>query len=257
MLSPAAVASTLLDAAESRTSVSCFTDADEAFDPAAAYAAQDLLVARRVASGETLVGAKLGLTSRAKQVAMGVDEPLYGWLTSGMVLREDAPLDLSRYLHPRVEPEIAFVLGRDLAGPATIVSVLAATEWVCPALEVIDSRYSDFRFALPDVIADNASAAGFVLGGLLREPAALGDLRLAGCVTRVNGEVVATAAGAAVMGHPAQAVAWLADRLGERGRVLPAGSIVLSGALTNAFAVTRGSSVDVEIEGLGHVGLRA
>jgi 2-oxo-3-hexenedioate decarboxylase len=155
------------------------------------------------------------------------------------------------------EPEIAFLLDEEMGGPTTIAAVLAATRSVFPALEVIDSRYADFSFRLPDVVADNASAASVVIGSHAVSPEAAGDLRLIGCVLRVDGAVVDTAAGAAVMGHPAAAVAWLVDHLAEEGRSLPAGSIVLSGALTDAVPVRAGVTLTAELDGLGIVEVTA
>ncbi len=145
------------------------------------------------------------------------------------------------------------MLGRDLEGPATVADVLRATEAIMAAIEIIDSRFSGFKFRLPDVVADNGSAASLVLGPVARAPKTLGDLRLIGCVVRDGGEIVATAAGAAVLGHPAQAVAWLATRLARSGRSIPAGSIILSGALTDARAIGAGGHVAAELDGLGIV----
>jgi 2-oxo-3-hexenedioate decarboxylase len=247
------IAAGLGEAARDRAPLPPFTDARPELDAETAYAAQWRLVQERLAGGERLIGAKLGLTSRAKQEAMGVDVPLYGWLTSGMVLEPGTPLPTERFIHPRVEPEIAFQLERELAGPATVVDVLDATATVFAALEVIDSRYDGFRFKLPDVVADNASAAAVLLGPVAVAPERLGDLRLLGCVLRRGGEVVHTAAGAAVMGHPAAAVAWLANRLTEVGRTLPAGSLVLSGGLTDAVPVAPGETITAEFDGLGVV----
>lgn len=249
------VAAAIAVAEAERTALPPFTDSVELSEPAA-YEVQALTVAGRVARGERVIGAKLGLTSAAKQRTMQVDQPLYGWLTDAMHLPLGEPVPRARLIHPRVEPEIAFVLGRELRGPATVADVLAATEGVCVALEVIDSRYAGFRFRLPDVVADNASAAAFVLGGTLRAPSQLDDLRTLGCVLTRDGEVVATAAGAAVLGHPAAAVAWLATRLAARGESLPAGSLVLSGALTDAVPIGDGTTVCAEVEGLGSVEVR-
>src|SRR5581483_206615 len=229
-----------------------FTDEYPDLDLETAYAAADCLVAAHVDGGEKVVGAKLGLTSRAKQEAMGVPHPLYGWLTDAMAL-PSGEVDAGRLIQPRVEPEIAFLLARDLAGPVTVTEVLAATEAVFGAVDVLDSRYQDYRFALADVVADNASAARFVLGPRARRPAELEDLRLVGCVLRDRGALVATAAGAAVMGHPAASVAWLVNRLAARGRGLPAGSIVLSGGLTAPVPLARGGFATVEFDGLGTV----
>ncbi|HEY0002036.1 MAG TPA: fumarylacetoacetate hydrolase family protein, partial [Actinoplanes sp.] len=212
MIDPSQIAQALASAEHDRKAIAPFTDGHPALDEPAAYDAQFLGVRAKLAAGETLSGAKLGLTSRAKQLAMGVAAPLSGWVTSGMLLPYGEPVELGRFIHPRVEPEIAFLLARDVEAPATVISVLAATRAVLAAVDVLDSRYEDFRFRLPDVIADNASAGGFLLGPRAVPPAELDDLRLLGCVLRVNGDVVATAAGAAAMGHPAAAVAWLANR---------------------------------------------
>lgn len=236
-----------------RKAIAPFTDSHPDLDTDTAYRTQRLLVQARLAAGETLVGAKLGLTSRAKQEAMGVHTPLYGMVTSGMLAPYGEPVELASLIHPRVEPEIAFLLGRDVAAPATVTSVLAATEAVFAAVDVLDSRYQDFRFGLPDVIADNASAALVLLGSRSRRPADVGDLRLTGCVLRAGGQVVATAAGAAVLGHPAASVAWLANRLAEHGEVLRAGWLVFSGGLTAPVPLTAGLAVTAEFDELGTV----
>jgi 2-oxo-3-hexenedioate decarboxylase len=228
------------------------TDTDSSFDAKAAYEVQRLVVRKRLERGARIVGGKLGLTSAAKQRQMNVAEPLYGWLTSDMVL--DSPrVGLNAFIHVRAEPEIAFLIGREIPTPATVAGVLAATDVVFAAIELIDSRYDDFRFRHPDVIADNASSAGVVVGSVARRPEEVGDLRLLGVVLRHNGAVVATAAGAAALGHPAASVAWMSDRLAERGEALVPGSIVLSGGLTDAVPLEPGSVVTAEIEGLGTV----
>lgn len=251
MIDAAQIAQVLVEAERDRKAVSPFTDEHPDLDEATAYDAQWAGVEAKLAAGDRLVGAKLGLTSRVKQQVMKVDSPLYGWVTSGMLLPYGEPVELTRFIHPRVEPEIAFRLGRDLDTPATVTSVLAATESVFAAVDVLDSRYDDFRFRLPDVIADNASAGAFLLGPLAVRPADLADVRLLGCVLRVNGDVVATAAGAATMGHPAAAVAWLANRLATREQTLRAGMVVFSGGLTEPVPLRLGMSVTAELEGLG------
>ncbi|HEY2717204.1 MAG TPA: fumarylacetoacetate hydrolase family protein, partial [Solirubrobacterales bacterium] len=216
-----------------------------------AYEVQAALVARQLERGDTRIGYKLGLVSRAKQEAMGVAAPLWGRLTDSMLLAEDVPLDTSALIHPRVEPEIAFLLGSDLpAVGASVATVLAATAAVLPALEVLDSRYEEFRFTLPDVIADNASAARIVLGGRSLDPAAL-DLQLEGMALRRDGTVVHTAAGAAIGGHPAAVVAWLAREVGG----LEAGSVILSGGLTAPVELGPGTVVSAEFANLGTVTL--
>lgn len=242
-----------LDAAErERRTIAMLTATEPGLDLAAAYEVQRVNHERRLAAGEIEVGYKLGLVSRAKQLAMGVEAPLWGRLTNALIWDEDKPLDVSALIHPRVEPELVFVLGEAVDGAtATIASVLSATRGVCAGLELLDSRYEQFRFTLPDVIADNASAAGFVLGGRLLAPEQL-DTQLEGMVLRVNGEVVDTAAGAAVCGHPAQAVAWLAREVGS----LPAGAIVLTGGLTAPVSLAPGDTVTASFTTVGSVSLR-
>jgi len=253
VIDASSIAADLVVAERERKAIAPFSDAHPDLDLATAYAAQRQFVKARLDAGERIVGAKLGLTSRAKQQAMGVDAPLYGWVTSGMLAAYGEPVDLDRLIHPRVEPEIAFLLASDIAAPATVTSVLAATGAVFAAIDVLDSRYENFRFTLPDVVADNASGAAFLLGPAARPLAEVVDLRLMGCVLRRNGEVVSTAAGAAAMGHPAAAVAWLANRLAEQGEWLRAGQLVFSGGLTAPVPLTAGSSVTAEFDGLGTV----
>jgi 2-oxo-3-hexenedioate decarboxylase len=221
-------------------------------DVAGAYAVQRHNVERRLAAGDRPIGFKLGLTSRAKQLAMGVEDPLWGHLTAGLLHPEEQPLDLGRFIHARVESEIAFLLGRDLDGAtATTASVLAACEGVFPALEILDSRYADFRFTLADVIADNASAAGVVCGGRLLAPGAL-DVQLEGWSCATTARWSTPRPGRRSAGIPPQAVAWLAREAGH----LPAGSIVLSGGLTAPVTLQPGSVVSAEFTSLGSVTLR-
>jgi 2-oxo-3-hexenedioate decarboxylase len=249
---PAALARQLREATDDRTEIDKLTISEPGLEPSLAYEVQRLGVEQRLAEGERLIGYKLGLTSRAKQLAMGVADPLWGRLHSGLLRDEEVPLQVASLIHPRVEPEIAFLLGADVDGStATTASVLAATCGVFPALELLDSRYRDFKFTLPDVIADNASAAGVICGGRLLDPASL-DLQLEGIVVRRDGEVVETAAGAAVSGHPAAAVAWLARQVGT----LEAGAIVISGGLTAPVALAPGMTVTAQYTHLGTVTLR-
>jgi 2-oxo-3-hexenedioate decarboxylase len=222
-------------------------------DVATAYRAQHAFVQSKLDAGETFVGYKLGLTSRNKQQAMGLDAPLYGRVTSGMIATYGEPVQFDRFIHPRVESEIAFLLARDIEAPATVTSVLAATEVVFGAVDVLDSRYESFQFTLTDVVADNASAGAFYLGPVARRPDDLVDLRLLGCVVRVDGDVVMTAAGAAVMGHPAASVAWLANQLAAEGEALRAGQLVFSGGVTAPVPVVAGGTVTFEFDGLGAI----
>jgi 2-oxo-3-hexenedioate decarboxylase len=249
------IADDLLAAERERKEIPQFSDAHPDLDVATAYSAQQAFVQAKIDAGDRFVGYKLGLTSRNKQQAMGVDSPLYGRVTSGMLAAFDEPVRFDRFIHPRVESEIAFLLARDIEAPATVTSVLAATEVVFGAVDVLDSRYEGFRFTLEDVVADNASAGAFYLGPVARRPAELPDLRLIGCVVRVDGEVAMTAAGAAVMGHPAASVAWLVNQLPE-GEGVRAGQLIFSGGVTAPVPVVQGASVAFEFDGLGTIEVR-
>ena len=253
MIQAAQIAQELGAAERDHTPRPPFTDTHPDLDEATAYHAQWAGIEAKLAAGHRLAGAKLGLTSRVKQQVMKVDAPLYGWVTSGMLHPYGEPVDLTRYIQPRAEPEIAVLLARDLHTPATVTSVLAATTAVFAAVDILDSRYTDYHFRLPDVIADNASAGTFLLGPQAVPPTHLPDLRLLGCVLRVNGDVVATAAGAATMGHPAAAVAWLANRLATRGQTLHAGMVIFTGGLTEPVPLHPGTSITAELEGLGTI----
>lgn len=216
-----------------------------------AYEIQDETLRQRLARGETVIGVKLGLTSRAKQRRMNVNEPLVAWLTDAMVLPLGAPAP--RLIHPRVEPEIAFVMGRPLAGPGvTAATAICAVERVFAGLEIIDSRYRDFRFTLPDVVADNASSGAFVTSATGHSPGDL-DLALEGCVVSAGGAVVHTATGAAVQGHPAEALALAANTVARRGKRIEAGWLVLTGGVTDAVPLEPGGSVSVEFTNLGRL----
>ncbi|MEE8600634.1 2-keto-4-pentenoate hydratase [Euzebya tangerina] len=198
---------------------------------------------------------KLGLTSVAKQQQMNVDEPAYGYLLEGSQIEVGTPLVRSELIQPRMEPEIAFRLGADLAGSSISASdVMAATESVMPAIDVLDSRYSGYSFTLPAVIADNISSGRYALGPAVA-PGGI-DLRLAGCVLEKNGQLVDTAAGAAVLDHPAAAVAWYVRSLHQRGTSVPAGTVILAGAMTAAIQVEPGDVVRATIDHLGSVEIR-
>lgn len=239
-------ATTLQDAVRTRTAVDPLTDTDPELDLAAAYAIQAAL---RADAGP-LAGWKLGVTSRAKQAQVGVDSPVFGFLAAANALDLGVPLDTSELIQPRAEPEIVFVLGRDLAGPhVTAADVLAATSGVAVGIEILDSRYRDYRFTMADVVADNTSAGRYVVGAPV-PPAGI-DLRLVGVLLEHNGELVHTASGAASMGHPAAAVAWMVRELAARGEGLQAGQVVLSGGLTAAVPVQAGDVVVATIDRLG------
>ena len=232
------------------------TDEHPGMDWDDAYAIQDEILRRKLARGARLIGLKAGLTSHAKMKQMGVDTPVFGFLVDSFSVPEGAEVKVKELIHPKVEPEIAFVLKRALKGPGChIGAVLAATEFVLPGIEVIDSRYRDFKFDLKSVGADNTSAARFVVGGRAMRPDQV-DMRTLGVVMEKNGQIVAIGAGAAVLGHPAAAVAALANHLGQCGREIPAGAVVLSGGVTEAVSVEPGDHVSLHIQHLGSVSLR-
>ncbi len=232
------------------------TDQHPGMDWDDAYAVQDEILRRKLARGARVVGFKAGLTSHAKMKQMGVDTPVFGFLVDEFVVPEGSEIKTSELIHPKVEPEICFVTRSELRGPGChIGAVLAACDFVLPGIEVIDSRYRDFRFDLKSVVADNTSASRFVVGGRIASAREL-DLRTLGIVLEKNGEPVAFGAGAAVLGHPAAAVAMLVNHLGRRGQVLPAGSLVLSGGITEAVAVQAGDHVTLRMQHLGSVSLR-
>jgi 2-oxo-3-hexenedioate decarboxylase len=221
-----------------------------------AYAIQDAILVRKLSRGLRLAGLKAGLTSHAKMKQMGVATPVFGFMTDDYALPDGAECKVSELIHPKVEPEIAFVTKRALKGPGChIGAVLAATDFVIPGIEVIDSRYRDFKFDLKSVVADNTSASRFVIGGQAL-PADEVDLRTLGIVLEKNGQAVAFGAGAAVLGHPAAAIAMLANHLGARDQEIPAGTLVLSGGITEAVAVQAGDAVTLRVQGMGSVGLR-
>jgi 2-keto-4-pentenoate hydratase len=220
-----------------------------------AYEIQLLNIRRRLAAGAVVLGHKVGLSSRAMQEMMGVDEPDYGHLLDDMALREDTPVSVQRYLVPRVEVEVAFVLGADLPGEGcTVEDVQRCTEAVAPAMELIDSRIADWKIALPDTIADNASSAGFVLGQSRCKPDEI-DLCTIEATLWKNGAQVASGRSDAVLGNPAWSVAWLARTVAQFGVRLRAGHVVLPGSCTRAYDVAAGDEVTAEFVGLGSVSL--
>ncbi|MBL7500614.1 2-keto-4-pentenoate hydratase [Frankia nepalensis] len=245
----------LLRAEEARADRGRLTDEWPELDLATAYRVQDEALRRRLARGERLVGVKLGLTSRAKQRRMGIDSPLTAWLTDAMALPAGAAVPQGRLIHPRVEPEIVFVLGERLAGPGVSAArALAAVEHVCAGAEVIDSRFRDFSFALPDVVADNASSAAFVLGATRLPPGGL-DLAAEAVTVEVDGAVVHTGTGADVQGHPAEALALAANSLAGRGLAIEPGQVVLTGGLTDAVFAPPGARVTLRFANLGSIEL--
>jgi 2-oxo-3-hexenedioate decarboxylase len=244
------LAARLARATADRTAIPPLSDGLPGLDVATGYAIQ--AVAQEAAG--PLSGWKLGATSRAKQAQVGVHEPVRGFLASANALDLGEPLVTAQLIQPRAEPEIVFIMGQDLSGPAvTAADVLAATAGVAAGIEILDSRFVGYRFTMPDVIADNTSAGRHVVGAPV-PPGGI-DLRLVGVILEHNGEVTATAAGAAALGHPAAAVAWLARALAGAGEGLRAGQIVLSGGLTAAVPLRAGDVVVATIDRLGTVEL--
>ena len=221
-----------------------------------AYRIQQRLNARRIAAGERVIGKKIGVTSQAVMDMLGVYQPDFGLLTDGMVYNEGEAIPAATLIQPKAEGEIAFVLKRALKGPGvTAADVLAATEGVMACFEIVDSRIQDWKIRIQDNVADNASCGVFVLGDRLVDPRGL-DLTTCGMVLEKNGEIVATGAGAAALGAPANAVAWLANTLGARGIPLEAGEVVLSGSLAIMVPVKAGDSLRVSIGGIGGCSVR-
>ena len=216
-----------------------------------AYAIQGLSIKRRLARGENQIGYKMGLTSKAKMIQVGVDDVIWGCLTSGMRVEEGGSTSRSRYLHPRVEPEIAFVMGRSLSGNVSPAEAIQAVEYLCPAIEIIDSRYRNFKFAQSDVVADNTSASGFVIGNRYRKDRDISNL---GMILNVNGRTVALGSSAAILGHPIRSLVAATRMIGAAGYQLSEGDILLAGAATEAYALSPGDHVCSSVEGLGSVG---
>jgi 2-keto-4-pentenoate hydratase len=249
-------AATLLGAYASRRPVPPLTATYGAITLDEAYAIQLAQATAWVKDGAVIKGHKVGLTSAAMQRQMGVDTPDFGVLLDRMFLPEGAVADSGRFLQPRAEPEIAFVLGRSLAGPGvTVAEAVAAIDFVLPALEIIDSRIADWKITLADTIADNASSGGLVLGSRPVRPESI-DLSLCGCLLRRGGRVVDTGAGGAVLGgSPVSALVWLANVLGERGVALEAGHVILPGSVTAAIPVSPGDTISATFDRIGTVSI--
>ncbi|WP_026679051.1 2-keto-4-pentenoate hydratase [Fictibacillus gelatini] len=218
-----------------------------------AYRIQLEAVKRRLKDGRKVIGKKVGLTSKAMQKMLNVDEPDYGHLFDDMKVKSGETVQMNSMIMPKVEAEIGFILGADLFKPnVTFIDVMMATEFLVPTLEIIDSRISDWNIKLEDTVADNGSSAKVVIGEQRREMAAL-DLRSTSMVLLKNGDVAATGAGAAALGHPAHAVAWLANKLYEYDIPLKAGELILPGALSGAIEVAAGDTITAQFGSLGSV----
>lgn len=246
-------AEALLNAYRTRQPIDPITD-DFADAPlSTAYEISTAQVRAWVEAGDTVKGHKVGLASRAIQQQMGVEQPDFGQLTASMFHLEHHPIPAGTFIQPRIEPEVAFVLGRPLKGPGvTIAEAAAAVDFVLPALEFVDSRIRDWQIKIFDTIADNASSGGVVLGS---HPIELGDvdLRLTGCNLYINGELIDTGAGGAVLGSPLNSLVWLANTVGPLGVTLEPGHVVLPGSMTKAVSVKPGDTMVADIAGVGSV----
>jgi 2-keto-4-pentenoate hydratase len=249
------LAADLAQAERSREAIAPLTAAYPDIDVVDAYEIQLINIRQRVAEGARVLGHKVGLSSKAMQQMMGVDEPDYGHLLDEMQVFEDTSVNAGRYLYPRVEVEVGFILADDLPGAdCTEEDVLAATEALVPSIELIDTRITGWKIKLCDTIADNASSAGFVLGEARVSPADV-DVQLIEAVLTRNGDLIAEGRSDAVLGNPVTAVAWLARKVESFGVRLRKGDIVLPGSCTRAIDVHAGDEFVADFAGLGAVRL--
>lgn len=251
-----ACAAQLLDARDTGVPIPPFTDARPDLGMEDGYAIQRHLVASLIERGETITGYKLGLTSRPMQELLGVDSPDFGPVFASTVYRDGAELPVDAFIAPRIEGEVAVILGEDVSGPqCTAADVRRATAGVAAALEIVDSRILDWRIKLADTVADLASNGAIALSSMVVPIDDL-DPRLLGMVFTRNGELVATGAGAAALGDPLAAVAWLANTLAPLGATLPAGSVIMTGALHAMVPVAPGDVFRAEFDHLGPITIR-
>ncbi len=222
----------------------------ETLTEAEGYDVQAASILRRVSRGEKRVGVKMGFTSRAKMIQMGIDDMIWGRLTDRMIIEDGETISMADYVHPRVEPEIAFLLSRPLAGTVTGAEALAAVEAVAPAMEIIDSRYRNFKFSLADVVADNCSSSGFVVGPWHDAGA---DLTNLGMIMEFNGRPRQIGSSAAILGNPVRALVAAARLSTAAGEPLEAGWIVMAGGATAAEALSPGDYVRNSVQHLGTV----
>ena len=241
----------LYQAWESACQIQPITDSAPNITVEDAYQIQLKLMAKRIAQGESVVGKKIGITAKVVMKMLGVDQPDFGHLMSGMEFQESQSLPFNKFCQPKGEGEIAFLLKKDLKGPGiTHDQIIDATECVMPAFEIVDSRIQDWNIKIQDTVADNASAGAFVIGSSRTRLKSI-DLATCGIVLKKNGEIIGTGTGAATLDHPLNAVAWLANTLGSLGMNLKAGEIILSGSLSVMFPIKSGDNLEIEIEGMG------
>lgn len=246
----------LYQALLSRQAVDPLTDREPEITIEDAYQIQLRMIQRRVDAGETIVGKKIGVTSKMVMDMLKVNQPDFGQMTSGMVFNEGEAIRADSMIAPRAEAEVAFLLKRDLMGPGvTAADVLRATDCVMPCFEIVDSRIKDWKIKIQDTVADNASCGVLILGGQRKDPRKI-DLALAGMLLEKNGELISTSTGAAVQGSPVNAVAWLANTLGRLGIGLKAGEVILSGSQSPLVPVKAGDSLTCSVGGLGSTSVR-
>lgn len=247
------IADELLEAEKTRNPVAPLTQRFSELTVTDAYQIQLEVMKKKQTEGRQIIGKKVGLTSVAMQKMLGVDEPDYGHLLDDMQVSDGDKVKISDMVSPKIEAEIGFILGQDLVGPnVNYLDVLMATKYVVPTLEIIDSRIADWKIKLVDTVADNGSSAKVVVGNQLSSIDGV-DLRSLGMALYNNGELVATGSGAAALGHPAEAVAWLANKLFEFGITLKAGELILPGALSGAVTVKQGDRITAQFGTLGSV----
>ncbi|MGM0901685.1 MAG: 2-keto-4-pentenoate hydratase [Bacillota bacterium] len=246
-------ASCLLEAEETKNVIEPLTVSYPGITVDEAYYTQLELIRRKVDNGGIIVGKKIGATSKAIQNMFGVNQPDYGHLLADMMYVEGETIPSDHFIQPKVEFEIAFILKKDLKGPnVSILDVVEATDYIVPAIEVIDSRIADWKIKFEDTVADNGSSAAAMIGGKPTKLEGI-DLTHIGMVAYRNGEMIDSGAGAAVLGNPLRSVAWLANSLGKYDVALKAGEIVLSGALTSAIEVKDGDTFTAEFAHIGSV----
>ncbi|MBT3788598.1 MAG: 4-oxalocrotonate decarboxylase [Alphaproteobacteria bacterium] len=238
------------EAARNATAVPQLTIDAPDLTPDDGYAIQAMAMARRLSRGERRVGMKMGLTSRAKMIQVNVEEVIWGRLTDGMRVEEGGFASMADYVHPRVEPEIAFLMGAPLSGNVSAVEAMNAVEAVAPAMEIIDSRYKDFKFTWADVVADNCSSSGFVIGNWCAPDT---DIANAGMVMEIDGQARQIGSSAAILGHPVRSLVAAARMVAQWGESLEPGYIVMAGGATAAEPLAAGMSVRNNVQGLGAV----
>ncbi len=245
----AALAASLDKAAAAASAIAQISE-KTAITPEEGYEVQAASIARRLARGEKRIGVKMGFTSRAKMVQMGIDDMIWGRLTDQMIVEDGDAISMAAYVHPRVEPEVAFLLKRNLTAPVTAAEAMAAVEAVAPAIEIIDSRYRNFKFSLADVVADNCSSSGIVVGAW---QSADDDLTNLGMILEINGRPRQIGSSAAILGNPIRSLVSAARLSTAAGEPLEAGWIVMAGGATAAEALSVGDHVRNTVQRIGAV----